>query len=126
MRFDLTGRTALVTGAGQNVGAGIAAMLAAQGAVVAVNDVVAERADAGAQAINEAGAIVRAVAAPFDVTDCAQVLAGVHAIEEALGPVDILVNNVEDPIGGPLESFRATGAELDSLLNRLVRAAWPA
>ena len=42
--FDLSGKTAVVTGAGQNVGAGIARALAAQGATVHVNDIVAERA----------------------------------------------------------------------------------
>ncbi|MCU1377604.1 MAG: family oxidoreductase [Acidimicrobiales bacterium] len=85
--FDLTGRTALVTGAGQNVGAGIARMLAAQGATVAVNDYVAERAQATVDAIVAAGG--KAVAAPFDVTDWDAVTAAV----EAVGPVDILVNN---------------------------------
>lgn len=44
-------------------------------------------------------------------------------IEDLLGtdPVD----DVADPIGGPVEAFRETAVELDSLLDRLVRAAFP-
>lgn len=86
--FDLSGRRALVTGAGQNVGAGIARALAAAGAVVAVNDLVAERAEAAAAAI-DADHPGRAVAAPFDVTDLDAVTAAVAAV----GPIDVLVNN---------------------------------
>jgi NAD(P)-dependent dehydrogenase (short-subunit alcohol dehydrogenase family) len=89
--FDLTGKVALVTGSGQSVGAGIARTLAAQGATVAVNDVVEERAAATAATIAEAGG--RAAGFPFDVTDLGAVERGVAAIEGALGPVDILVNN---------------------------------
>jgi NAD(P)-dependent dehydrogenase (short-subunit alcohol dehydrogenase family) len=85
--FDLTGRTALVTGAGQNVGAGISRALAAQGATVAVNDIRAERAHEVVAEIAAAGG--RAVAAPFDVTDLDAVLESVAAV----GDVDILVNN---------------------------------
>jgi 3-oxoacyl-[acyl-carrier protein] reductase len=85
--FDLTGRTALVTGAGQNVGEGIARALAGQGANVAVNDVVPDRATAVAEAISAAGG--QAVAAPFDVTDFAEVTEAVRRLEA----VDILVNN---------------------------------
>jgi len=87
MIFDLSGRTALVTGAGQNVGAGIARSLAAQGAMVAVNDLRAERAEAVANEIVAAGG--RAVAVPFDVTCLEDVTAQVAEI----GVVDILVNN---------------------------------
>src|SRR4051812_35543176 len=86
--FDLNGRRALVTGAGQNVGAGIARALAAHGAIVVVNDLRADRADQVAADINDRHP-GRAVAAPFDVTDLAAVLAATDRI----GPVDVLVNN---------------------------------
>ena len=89
--FELDGRVALVTGAGQNVGAGIARMLAAQGAAVAVNDLRVERAEEVAAGIRAAGG--SAVAVGFDVTDWDGVTAGVADAEAALGPVDILVNN---------------------------------
>ncbi len=46
-----------------------------------------------------------------------------RAVEDLLGanPAD----DVDDPIGGPLDAFRATANELDELLERLVRAAFP-
>ncbi len=89
--FDLTGRVALVTGAGQGVGAGIARALAAQGASVAVNDVRADRAEQVVAELQSTGA--RAVVALFDVTVYASVRDGVVAAVAALGPIDILVNN---------------------------------
>lgn len=85
--FDLSGKTALVTGAGRNVGAGIASALAAQGAHVLVNDLVAERAAAGAEQLRAAGG--SASAAAFDVTDLDAVRAGLADHPR----VDILVNN---------------------------------
>ena len=75
MLFDLSGKVALVTGAGQNVGAGIARVLAGQGAAVAVNDIRVERAQDTVAQIEAAGG--RAVAVGFDVTDYDQVVAGV-------------------------------------------------
>ena len=84
--FDLTGKTALVTGAGQNVGAGVAHTLASQGAQVFVNDIVADRAADVANQIAASGGSAEAL--PFDVTDG-------EAVREAIAdrPIDILVNN---------------------------------
>jgi NAD(P)-dependent dehydrogenase (short-subunit alcohol dehydrogenase family) len=85
--FDLTGKVALVTGAGQGVGEGIARTLADQGAHVVVNDVVVDRARAVADSVAAAGG--RASVAAFDVTD----LAAVRDAVRGAGDVDILVNN---------------------------------
>jgi NAD(P)-dependent dehydrogenase (short-subunit alcohol dehydrogenase family) len=85
--LDLTGRLALVTGAGQGVGASVTALLAKAGATVVVNDLVDDRAEQHAASLREAGG--DAVAAPFDVTDFDQVTAAV----DGLAGVDILVNN---------------------------------
>jgi 3-oxoacyl-[acyl-carrier protein] reductase len=90
--FELDGHVALVTGAGQNMGAGSARALAARGAAVAVNDLVPERAEAVRAEIEAAGG--KAVSVPFDVLDAEAVRAGVAAARAEFGrPVDILVNN---------------------------------
>ena len=85
--IDLEGRRALVTGAGQGVGLGIARTLAQAGAVVAVNDIRAAQADIVVDELRTAG--YKADALPFDVTDWAQVSAAI----DGYGGVDILVNN---------------------------------
>src|SRR5690349_15699928 len=93
--FDLTGKVALVTGAGQGVGAGICEVLARQGATIAVNDLHAERAKQTVDSIVRDGG--RAIAAPFDVTDRVAVDAAIESIASDVGPVDILVNNAGIP-----------------------------
>lgn len=103
--FDLTGRTALVTGGGRGVGAGIVRALAERGAAVAVNDIFAERAEATAADVTGSGG--RAVAAPFDITDLSAVQDGVAAAADQLGaPIDILVNNAGPPAGMTTTLFR--------------------
>ena len=86
--FDLTGRTALVTGAGRGVGFGIAAALIEAGAVVPVNDLRPERAE---QAAARLGPNARAL--PFSVADLDEVRDAIDGI----GPIDILVNNAGIP-----------------------------
>ncbi len=105
--FDLSGRRALVTGAGQGVGVGIVRALASQGAAVAVNDLVASRADATVAALCHAEPSAPVVAAPFDVTDPVSVHQGVHTLEQQLGgPLDILVNNAGVPAEMAPRPFR--------------------
>ena len=85
--FDLTGRTALVTGAAQGLGEGMARALAAAGATVMVADVQDSGADIAAD-LGDGHAFTR-----LDVTDDAAWEAACAATVEQLGGLDILVNN---------------------------------
>ncbi|MET0343793.1 MAG: SDR family NAD(P)-dependent oxidoreductase [Polyangiales bacterium] len=95
MELGLTGKVALVTGAGRNVGRAVAVRLAAEGAKVVVNDINAERAERVAQEIRDAGG--QAIATPGDITQEDQVRKMVETAERELGPVDVLVNNAGIP-----------------------------
>ncbi|MGZ8368491.1 MAG: 3-oxoacyl-[acyl-carrier-protein] reductase [Rhodoplanes sp.] len=86
--FDLTGRTALVTGATGGIGGAIARALHAQGASVALSGTRSDRLEALAGELGE-----RAHAVRCDLADRAQVEALLPQAEAALGHVDILVNN---------------------------------
>jgi NAD(P)-dependent dehydrogenase (short-subunit alcohol dehydrogenase family) len=102
--FDLSGRAALVTGAGRGVGAGIARALVARGASVVVNDLHPERADAMVAALTATGG--SAIAAAFDVTDRQAVLAGIAGATAGRKPIDVLVNNAGVPEGMVPARFR--------------------
>jgi len=96
--FSLAGRTALITGGGQGVGAETARVLAAAGAAVAVNDLDGDRAGRVVDELRAGGA--RAATAVGDVTDPSAVEELFATAESALGPVDVLVNNAGIPPGG--------------------------
>ena len=87
----MSGRTALVTGAARGIGRAIALALGADGRAVAVADIRRDDAFETAAAVEAAGS--RAVAVELDVTDGASVEEGVRRAGEALGPVEIVVNN---------------------------------
>ena len=93
--FDLSGRTALVTGSTRGLGLALARSLAGAGARVAINGRSREACELVADGIEGA------FAAPFDVTDEAAVAAGVAAA----GEIDILVNNAGIQLRRSLEQF---------------------
>ncbi|MFJ5631437.1 2,3-dihydro-2,3-dihydroxybenzoate dehydrogenase [Streptomyces goshikiensis] len=95
-RPRLAGRVALVTGAGQGIGAAVARSLYALGVSVAATDVhgaaVAELAERLAQQAPASGPAAAVRAYPLDVTDGRAVEETVDRIERDLGPLGILVN----------------------------------
>ncbi len=92
---DLSGQVAIVTGASSGLGARFARVLASAGATVALTARRVDRLEALAEEIRAAGGKARAF--ELDVTNADQLTALVPAVEEALGPVTILVNNAGIP-----------------------------
>lgn len=106
---DLTGKVALITGAGPSMGQAIARAFAARGAAVVCNNLYADVAEAVVEAVRREGG--RAVAAPGDVTDPAAVGSFLAVAERTFGPVDVLVCNPTTPgknslFNTSLEEFR--------------------
>ncbi len=89
--FDLGGKAALVTGAGQGLGQAIAEGLAQHGAIVSVVDINSETAQSVAEGINADGG--QAIAIQCDVTQKDQVEAAVVRTLEAFGRLEVLVAN---------------------------------
>jgi 3-oxoacyl-[acyl-carrier protein] reductase len=100
MDLGLDGKVALVTGASQGIGYGIAKELVAEGVQVAVSSRTREKIEAAASEIG-------ARAYVHDTLDLDAAPALLEAIERDLGPIDILVANTGGPPGGdPLEFTR--------------------
>jgi 3-oxoacyl-[acyl-carrier protein] reductase len=86
--FDLTGKTALVTGASGDIGRAIAEALHAQGATVALSGTKVAKLEALASALGE-----RVHLAPGDLSTAAGAEGVAKAAEAAMGSIDVLVNN---------------------------------
>jgi gluconate 5-dehydrogenase len=117
--FDLSGRTALVTGSSKGIGFALAGALAAAGARVVLNARDAGRLDQARAALAGRGHQVDAVC--FDVTDPEAAEAGVARVEAETGPIDILVNNAGMQHRAPFAEFpvdawrRLTATNVDSV-----------
>ncbi|MGW4225544.1 SDR family oxidoreductase [Streptomyces bauhiniae] len=99
--FDISGRTALVTGSSRGIGLTLARGLAEAGCTVVLNGRDGDRL-ARAAAELPGGLVHTAV---FDVTDGPSVAAGIAEVEERVGPLDILVNNAGMQLRAPLLEF---------------------
>ena len=101
--FDLSGRTALVTGSSAGIGFALARGLAQAGATVVLNARSRDKLEQSAAHLRSEGATVHL--ATFDVTDGAAVAAAIDGIERDIGAIDILVNNAGMQRRAPLQDF---------------------
>jgi 3-oxoacyl-[acyl-carrier protein] reductase len=119
----LAGKTAFVTGGSRGIGAAIVRRLAREGAAVAFTYHASEAAaQALAAAVEADGGRARPLAA--DVADPAALKNAVDAAAQALGGLDIVVNNAGIAIGGPIEHFAL--ADFDRTVAVNVRAVFVA
>ncbi|MBT3345618.1 MAG: SDR family oxidoreductase [Gemmatimonadetes bacterium] len=108
--LDLTGKVALVTGAGRGIGRAIAHVLARAGAKVALASRTTEQLEAVAGELADAGVDAdRTLVLPTDVAEETQVAATIQRIMETWGRLDILVNNAGLIDFGPLEKIEPEG-----------------
>jgi NAD(P)-dependent dehydrogenase (short-subunit alcohol dehydrogenase family) len=118
--FDLSGKTALVTGAASGIGASIAEAFAGAGARVFVSDVDEPGARATADRIARQGGRTEPLA--LDVRDEEACRRAATRVEEAASPLDILVNNAG--IGHVGTLLKTEGADLDRLYAVNVRGVF--
>lgn len=124
MQIDLTGRTALVTGASTGLGFAVASRLARSGASVVMLARGADKlGEAAAAVIGEGGG--RAIARPCDITDQAALEQVVTSVLKEFGVIDILVNNAGSSYRRPFADLGREDmiADLDLKVFAAVRLA---
>jgi gluconate 5-dehydrogenase len=101
--FDLTGKTALITGSGGGLGFAIARGLGQAGATLVLNGRNEQKLDAAVKTLRDEG--ITAAGYAFDITRGDQLDEVVERIEREIAPIDILVNNAGLQRRGPLETI---------------------
>ena len=120
--LDLTVMEALVTGAGDGIGAGCAEILAAAGAKVVVSDRTLSKAEGVVEAIKAAGGV--AVACACNVLEDADLVAVVDFTLKTYGKINILVNNAGGGGGGTESPSRIDRAYVERIYSMNVFAPW--
>ncbi len=112
-RFDLSGKTAAITGGGGELCGAMAEALGAAGVKAAILDINLEKATARSQSIIQSGGI--AVALQCDVLDTAQVRECYEAVSTLWGPPDFLINGAggNDPRGSTSVEFHDPAGSCD-------------
>ncbi|NHP12182.1 SDR family oxidoreductase [Rhodococcus sp. IC4_135] len=124
----LEGKVALITGAGQGIGQGIALALAKEGAVIAVAGRTESKLHTTCGLLADIGA--RGEAVVCDVSKKDDIAAAVDSTVELFGGIDILVNNANDCKPGPLlsvldEDFERSFATGPLATLRMMQASYP-
>ncbi len=104
--FDLSGKTALLTGATQGLGFAIAEGLGEAGATIVLNGRNEEKVKNAVSALAKEGIAVHP--SIFDVRDEGQIKEKITEVENVIGPIDILVNNAGVQRIGPLETAESS------------------
>ena len=118
--FDLTGKTAIVTGASSGLGWQFALVMARAGAKVAL---AARRLDRLTELARQIEAFDgRAIPIVLDVTDVQSVRGCVAAAETELGPISILINNAGIANSKPI--FEQSEADWDSVIDANLKGVW--
>lgn len=120
-QFDLSGRSAIITGGSKGLGYAMAAGLASAGAQVML---VNRNAEEGVKAAQELSADfgVKAISFGADITDRAQTEAMAKAAIAAFGQIDILINSAGINIRGPIDEI--TPEEFNKVMDVNVNGTW--
>ena len=105
--FDLSGKTALITGSSQGLGFTLARGLGQAGARIVLNGRNEEKLKKAVGSITEEG--IDAHGCAFDVVNAEEIREKVRSLQKEIGPIDILVNNAGIQRRGPLETFEESG-----------------
>ncbi len=122
--FDLTGKTAIITGSSRGIGKAIAEEMAAQGARVVISSRKAPACEETAAEINARFGAGTAIAIAANISEKSELEALVSGAREAFGPVDVLVcNAASNPYYGPMAGM--TDEQFTKILqNNVISNHW--